>query len=87
MGQNAGRNAINASNANFIIVLEISQQMHINQFHGNQLVITINAYNSNFFGYNSGINASGANSSNFFAPAGQYASGQVLQISLVCRWS
>jgi hypothetical protein len=31
MGQNVGRNAINASNANFIIVLEISQQMHINQ--------------------------------------------------------
>jgi hypothetical protein len=67
-----------------VVVLEISQQMHINQISwvaGNQ---AINAYNSNFFGYNSGINASGANSSNFF---GAYAtistSGAILQISLV----
>jgi hypothetical protein len=32
MGQNVGRNAINASNAILlVVVLEISQQMHINQ--------------------------------------------------------
>jgi hypothetical protein len=72
-----------------VVVLEISQQMHQSNFMGNLAGNqAINAYNSNFFGYNSG-NASGANSSNFF---GYYAAqsiriGQILQISLVCRWS
>jgi hypothetical protein len=49
-----------------VVVLEISQQMHQSNFMGNLAGNqAINAYNSNFFGYNSG-NASGANSSNFF---------------------
>jgi hypothetical protein len=31
MGQNVGRNAINATQILLVVVLEISQQMHINQ--------------------------------------------------------
>jgi hypothetical protein len=54
-GQNAGRNAINASNANFIgssagnITTNAYQSNFMGNLAGNQ---AINAYNSNFFGYN-----------------------------------